>query len=438
VRALIVGSSYAPEETGIAPYTSGLAEHLAGRGHQVVVVTAMPSYPQWRVHADYRGRWRVRELRGGVEVRRVRAYVSCRQSLLRRGLHEASFLLGAVAALAMPRPDVVVGVVPALSGGVVARVAARRFQVPYGLIFQDLTGPAANQSGVGNGARAAGPIAAAEGWTARGASAIGIVAEGFRRYLVSLGVEAGRIRRVRNWTHVEEPRLGRATVRQRLDLPRDAMICLHAGNMGLKQGLSNVVECARLAVQADPRLLFLLMGDGSQRPALVDLAQRYRLPNLRFLPIQPAKLFSSVLAAADVLLVNQRAAVTNMSLPGKLTSYFASGRPVVAAVSPDSETAAEIRDSGAGVLAAPDQPGALLEAVGQLIADPARQKALGTAGREYARTTLSRKQALADLESLVNAIASTSHLPRQRPVLARVETPGQEAELLRREPPCAG
>jgi glycosyltransferase involved in cell wall biosynthesis len=406
MRLLVVGSSYAPEEIGIAPYTSGLAEHLVARGHQVVVVTGMPSYPQWRIRPEYRGRWHARELHAGVEVRRVRGYVSRRQSVLRRGLYEASFLLGSLSALTVPRPDVIVGVVPALAGGVVARLVARQFGVPYALIFQDLTSAAASQSGLDNGDRAAGPVAAAEGWVARRAAAIGIIAEGFRPHLEALGVEPGRIRRVRNWMHVDEARFDRATVRRRLDLPRDATICLHAGNMGLKQGLANVVECARLAARADPRLLFVLMGDGSQRPLLVELAQRQRLPNLRFLPIQPAELFPSVLAAADVLLVNQRAAVTNMSLPGKLTSYFASGRPVVAAVSPGSETAREIRDTGTGVLAPPDRPDLLLQAVRELARDQARQERLGAAGRWYARTALSADQALAGLEALVEAAAA--------------------------------
>jgi putative colanic acid biosynthesis glycosyltransferase WcaI len=413
MRLLVVGSSYAPEETGIAPYTTGLAEHMVGRGHDVTVITAMPSYPQWRVYPEYRGLLRKRERCGGVEVRRVRGYVSQRQSTIRRGLFEASFLLGGLTQLAMPRPDVVLGVVPALGGGVLAGLAARRFGRPYGLVFQDLTGPAAAQSGIAGGGRAVRPVSLAEGWTARGAAAVGVIAEGFRPYLESLGVDPGRIHRVRNWMHVEEPRLDRVTVRKRLDLPQDAVVCLHAGNMGYKQGLDNLVECARLAAGADPRLLFVLMGDGNQRPLLVGLAQRYRLPNLRFLPIQPAELFSSALAAADVLLVNQRASVTNMSLPGKLTSYFASGRPVIAAVAPQSETARELLDTGAGVVVPPDLPGLLLDALRLLLADPARQDRFGAAGRRYARTTLSADRALAGLEALVEAAASGRRDPER-------------------------
>jgi colanic acid biosynthesis glycosyl transferase WcaI len=406
MRVLMIGISYAPEETGIAPYTTGLAEHLARGGHRVTVLTGVPSYPQWRVYPEYRGMLRRRERSGGVDVRRVRNYVPRTQSVLQRGLYETSFLLGGLTALALPKPDAILGVVPALSGGLLARLAARRHRAPYGLIFQDLTGPAASQSGVTGGGSASAPISAAEGWAARGAVAVGVIAEGFRPYLESLGVEPDRIHRVRNWIHVEEPKLDRAAVRRRLDLPQEAVICLHAGNMGHKQGLANVVECARMAAGVDPRLLFVLMGDGSQRPFLVDLAQRYRLPNLRFVPIQPADLFSDALAAADVLLVNQRGAVTNMSLPGKLTSYFLAGRPVLAAVSADSETAREIHASGAGVVVAPDDPGLLLEALRGLAADAERRGRLGQAGMAYARAELTAGPALAGLEALLSAVAA--------------------------------
>lgn len=411
MRILITGINYAPEATGIAPYTAGLAEHLSARGHQVTVVTGLPSYPQWRVHDGYRGRIAGRETLAGVDVRRRWHYVPREQSAGRRALYEASFLATGLSALALSRPDAVVGIVPSLGGGLLARLAGARFAAPYGLVFQDLMGPAAAQSGVTGASRAARAIRAAEVFAARRAEAVGVIAEGFRPYVQSLGVAPERIRRVRNWTHVPEPTGDPTDVRARLGIEPGTVVCLHAGNMGYKQGLANVVECARLA-GADPDLLFVLVGDGSQRPLLEDLAARRRLANLRFLPIQPAEQFPSVLAAADVLLVNQRATVTDMSLPGKLTSYFLAGRPVLAAVSPASETAREVDASGAGLVVRPDDPAALLAAVRALAADPARRRRLGAAGRAYARATLTAGQALAGLEALVELIAARAGTAR--------------------------
>src|SRR4051812_50172102 len=47
-RVLVVGVNYAPETTGVAPYTTAVAEHLASLGAEVTVVAGMPHYPQWR------------------------------------------------------------------------------------------------------------------------------------------------------------------------------------------------------------------------------------------------------------------------------------------------------------------------------------------------------------------------------------------------------
>jgi colanic acid biosynthesis glycosyl transferase WcaI len=417
VRILIVGINYSPEETGIAPYTAGLAEHLAGRGHCVVVVTGLPSYPQWRVYDGYRRMLWKREAVHGVDVRRRWHYVPRQQSAIRRGLYEGTFLLTGLSALALPRPDAVLGIVPSLSGGLLARLAASRFRVPYGLIFQDLMGEAAQQSGVPGGGRVARLVRAGERWAARGAAAIGVIAEGFRPYLESLGVDGGRIRRVRNWTHVDPPTVERTIVRERLGLPQEAIVCLHSGNMGYKQGLENVIECARLATERDGRLLFVLIGDGNRRSHLEGLAGQYKLPNVRFLPLQSRDFFPNALAAADLLLVNQRGTVGDMSLPGKLTAYFASGQPIVAAVARDSETAREVAASGAGVVVEPDDPEALLGAIDGLLGDPARCGRLGAAGKRWAQENLTDAAALTNYEAFIQALLpadSSDGLPRLR------------------------
>ena len=407
MRLVITGISYAPEETGIAPYTTGLAEHLAAKGHEVTVLTGVPSYPQWRVYPEYRRLILGRERRRGVDIRRVRNYVPKQHSKVQRSMYELSFLLHSLTMLTMPKPGLVLGVVPSLSGGLLARLAARRHGCPYALIFQDLTGPAVSQSGVGTG-RAADLTTAVEASIARGAAALGVIAEGFRHHLESIGVQPDRIHRVRNWLHTDEPMLDRNTVRRRLELPINAVLCLHAGNIGYKQGLENVIECARLAINIEDHLFFVIVGDGNRRQEIVQLAEQHKLRNVRFLPIQPTELFSSLLAAADMLLVNQRASVTNMSLPGKLTSYFASGRPVVAAVSPESETARELLNAESGVLVPPEQPELLLEAIRKLAADPDLQAQLGGAGRRYALTALRADYALAVLENFIHTAANSS------------------------------
>ena len=83
-----------------------------------------------------------------------------------------------------------------------------------------------------------------------------------------------------------------------------------------------------------------------------------------------------MLESADILLINQRSSVDEMSLPSKLTAYFAAGRPIVAAVPAGSETASEVDAAGAGIVVPPGKPKALMNAILELQSDPHRRKAL--------------------------------------------------------------
>jgi len=380
-RILIVGVNYWPETAGIGPYTTGLAEHLAATGASVTVVTAVPHYPAWKVAPAYERGGPHTETRKGVTIRRVRPRMPDQMTAASRAAFEASFALKAHTVAADMKADAVIGVVPSLAGAGLGAWIAHRRRIPYGVIFQDLMGRSAEQSGMA-GSGVAAITAALERRVARAADVVGVVATGFSSFLESAGVEPRRLRHLPNWCHIHPSRRARLTTRAELGWREGQTIVLHAGNMGAKQALENVIHAAKLAQTERPDLQFVLMGDGSHRRALEEMGRGIR--NLAFLDPQPSDKFPDVLAAADVLLVNERATVRDMSLPSKLTSYFACGRPVVAAVRSDGTTAAEMERAGAGVVVAPGNPQALIDAVTALRLDPQRAAALGASGYAYA------------------------------------------------------
>ena len=67
---MIVGLNYAPEKVGIGVYTSGLAEALVARGHEVSVVAGKPYYPSWTVDKRFRAGFMLRSAENGVDVTR--------------------------------------------------------------------------------------------------------------------------------------------------------------------------------------------------------------------------------------------------------------------------------------------------------------------------------------------------------------------------------
>ena len=111
------------------------------------------------------------------------------------------------------------------------------------------------------------------------------------------------------------------------------------------------------------------MGDGNQRSDLE--RQAAGLANLDFRPFEPPETFSDTLAAADILLLSERPSVRDMSLPSKVTSYLAAGRPIVAAVAPGGATATLVARSGAAILTDAGDPAGILGAIASIRDDPA-------------------------------------------------------------------
>jgi colanic acid biosynthesis glycosyl transferase WcaI len=393
-RVLVVGINYAPEHTGIAPYTTQACEYLAAHGAEVFVLTGVPHYPHWTTPAKYRRHLRVEEMHDGVPIRRLRHFVPANQSAITRGTYEATFGLQ-VAVQKLPwKPDVVLAVVPSLFGATAAASLARRHHARLVIWVQDLMGPATAQSGIAGGHHITGATGAVERRLLRKADRVLVLNEGFRSYVTDAGVAPGKVEVVRNWSHVARSTADRVVIRERLGWDADQVIALHTGNMGLKQGLENVVEAARLAETDAAHVRFALLGDGSQREDLEKLGEG--LANLEFLPPASSEDYPDLLAAADVLIVNERASAAEMSLPSKLTSYFRAGHPVIAAVAADGSTAREVAVSGAGLRVTPEDPAALLAGV-QVLADPSRRGGYAQAALAHVERYLAPEAVLEQL-----------------------------------------
>lgn len=349
----------------------------------------------------------MRETIDGVETKRLRHYVPTVPTFLSRLHMELSFGLRATFSR-WDKPDVVIMVSPALFATAVTVLRARfGLSRPTTVVWvQDLysRGIVETAGASGLSARLA---AGLESRVLRWAGGVIAIHDRFREHLVTnLGINSESTSVIRNWTHLDEiAPVDVEASRAKLGWLLDDIVVLHAGNMGKKQGLENVVRAAKIASEANSRVRFVLMGDGNQRSALE--ASGYGVDRLDFIDSLPGNEFQSALRAADVLLVNELAGVRDMAVPSKLTSYFTAGVPVLAATDEGSVTASEIEVSRGGIRVNAGDPLALLEAAERLGNDKELSNSLGQQGKRFREEILSESTAIGHYDEFITSLATS-------------------------------
>jgi colanic acid biosynthesis glycosyl transferase WcaI len=198
------------------------------------------------------------------------------------------------------------------------------------------------------------------------------------------GAAAGRISVIHNWADTT------AIVPSAKQNPFAAahaltsrFVVLHAGNIGLAQNLEMVLDAATL-LKDKPEVLFLFIGDGSQRANLEASARARHLDNVRFLPFQPRVQMRWTYASADVCLVSLKTGLSGYIVPSKVYPILAAGRAYIAAVDDSSEVAAITERFQCGIVTTPGDAVALASAVRRLCDDAPERERMGKAARQAA------------------------------------------------------
>jgi glycosyltransferase involved in cell wall biosynthesis len=167
------------------------------------------------------------------------------------------------------------------------------------------------------------------------------------------------------------------------DVPRDhGFRVIFAGNLGTAQSLETIVGAA-VRLTADPDIRFVLVGSGGQRDWLLAEIEKRRLTNIDLLGQFPTEAMPGILAEASALLVTlKQGAALNQTIPSKIQTYLAVGRPIIACI--DGEGARVIREAGAGLVCPAEDAGALASAIRRLKACSQEEiLRMGNAGRLY-------------------------------------------------------
>lgn len=395
-RSLIVGLNYRPEPIGIGPYTAGLAEALAARGHNVTAVVGQPYYPDWHLHPGHAQRW-TRACENGVEVIRCPHYIPANPTGLRRLAHHASFAGTAHRAvraqMRADRPDMVLAVAPSMISVPVARRAARKLGVPLWLHVQDFEVGAALATGLlTGGRRRVGAALRFEREMLDSADIVSTISPAMREMLIAKGMAPARVVELRNWANHADAIKAASGAALRVEWGLTGrLVVLYSGNIARKQGLEVVVEAARrLSHRQD--IVFVIAGEGPCRERIAALAAP--LDNVLMKPLQDDATIGELLRLADIHLLPQIDVAADLVLPSKIGNILTSGRPAIATTRPGSGIAREL--DGCGMIVPAGDATALAAAIVALADDPARRTALGALGAERAAARWS-KTAVVDL-----------------------------------------
>ena len=110
---------------------------------------------------------------------------------------------------------------------------------------------------------------------------------------------------------------------------------------------------------------------------------------MRFVDFSSYEDLNEVLAAADIHLILLKPGLGTASVPSKLYSILAAGRPVLASVDTGTEIDLVVSRSGAGRSVSSNNNDLFVETLIALADDPVGRDAAGKAGRKFAEEWLS-------------------------------------------------
>ena len=240
----------------------------------------------------------------------------------------------------------------------------------------------------------------------RHAAHVTVHSDGNRHHVVAKGAPASKVTVIPNWVDTEAIRPGPRgnALRAELGFRTEDFIVSFAGVIGYSQDLDTVIDAAE-RLRGEQGIVFLLVGDGVEKPRLEAKAARLGLGNVRFLPMQPKARYSLVLEASDVCLATLHAKVRTPVVPSKILSIMAAGRPALATLHQDGDAARLVGEAGAGLCVPPGDIDALVAGLLKFRADRQWAEAVGRQARHFAEAELSLTRAVDRYEALLCRVA---------------------------------
>lgn len=391
MKVLVVCQYYKPEPFRI----SDICEALVEMGHSVTVVTGTPNYPEGVIYPGYENGAKADEIINGVTVHRC-PLIPRKSGALYRFLNYYSFVFSSQKYLRGLNEDFDVVFVNQLSPVMMAQAAltwAKRKGKRCVLYCLDLWPESLLAGGIRKDSLIYKVFRRVSRRIYQSADQILVTSRGFVPYFEeTLGLTGKKLGYLPQYAEDMFGALPESTE------PKNTVDFLFAGNVGSLQSVETIVEAARL-LQNESQIRVHIVGGGISLENCKKQAEG--LNNITFHGRRDLGEMPSFYAMADVLLITMgKDPVLSATLPGKVQSYMAAGKPVAGAI--DGETARLINEEAlCGACCGAEDAPALAEILRQMAADPDKRKEYGSNARRYYREHFQKTKFLVELERVL-------------------------------------
>lgn len=378
LKITFLTDNFPPERNAPAMRTWEHVSRWAKEGHEVIVITTAPNFPQGKPIAGYKNRWYAVEMMGGVKVVRVKTYIAPNEGFIKRILDYISFMVtGGIAALFERRPDVLISTSPQFFCAVAGWMVSRVRRLPWIFELRDLW-PA---SIVAVGAMKEGLAIRFLYWLEltmyRAADRVVAVTNGLKQDLVDRGIPADRITVIRNGADTSRfsPRPKDAGLVERFGLQGKFAVGYY-GTIGMGAGVETAVQAGALLRDRDD-IVILLAGAGAEYEGVARMIEEQKLTNVKLLPsFEQAEMPAawSLLDAALVMMKDRP--LFRATISSKTFEALAMGIPVIMSL-PAGEATGLVDEYGFGLNVLPENPQDMADAIRRLADDRALCAELG-------------------------------------------------------------
>jgi colanic acid biosynthesis glycosyl transferase WcaI len=381
MRLLVVTQYFWPENFRINDLVATLVE----RGHEVMVLTGQPNYPSGKFFEGYGWGRRREENYQGAKIIRVPLIARGRGGKLRLALNYLSFTIsgvfGALLRISGPFDAIFVFEVSPITVGIPAIAASRRFNAPILFWVLDLWPESLAATGNIRSPLVLRAVNTLVEYIYRHCARILVQSQAFIPEIIRQGVPESKIAYFPSWGESLFQPLTQVNAALLPPLPEGFKI-VFAGNVGESQDFPAILKAAEI-LREQRDIHWLIVGDGRMAPWVKKEIEQRSLEQVHLLGSYPLETMPHFYAAGDALLLPLRAErIFSLTLPGKLQSYLACARPVLAMI--DGEGARVVREARAG-LACPAGDAEKLAALAlKLAAMPENERReMGLRGRAY-------------------------------------------------------